>query len=101
LEEVKEGLQKHSLVVAMMLIYYSNICIGKWRSNNMRKMDLDRYRTLIEDIKIVDPKGHTCRSLNELDAVFAVSSEANWLPLSVFKHCSLFQPGVWMVKNIF
>jgi hypothetical protein len=75
LEQVKECLQKHSLVVAMMLIYYSNICIGKWSSDNMRKLDRERFRILIEDIRIIDPKARSCRNINELDGVFAVSSQ--------------------------
>jgi hypothetical protein len=86
---VKEGLQKHSLVVAMMLNYYSNICVGKWSSDNMRKLDRDRFRILIEDIRIIDPKARSCRNINELDAVFAVRSQAMFrcvasLPIPMF-----------------
>lgn len=72
LDEVKAGLQRHTVAVAMMFIFYSNVVLGRWRSDSMLKIDLERFRLLVADLRVVDARGRTCRSVNELDAVFVV-----------------------------
>jgi hypothetical protein len=72
LDEVKHSLERHATVIAMTFLFYSNVVLGKWISDNMRKLDLERFRVMATDFRIVDPRGRTCKSMNELDAVFVV-----------------------------
>jgi uncharacterized membrane protein YobD (UPF0266 family) len=72
LDEVKVGIQKHSMVIAMMFIYYSSIPPTRWCSSDIRKMNLERFRAMVEDIQILDPKAASCHSMHELDSIFVV-----------------------------
>ena len=56
----------------MMFIFYSNVVLGRWRSDAMLKIDLERFRLMVADLRVVDARARTCRSVNELDAVFVV-----------------------------
>jgi hypothetical protein len=38
----------------------------------MRQLDMQRYRTMVSDFRLIDPHAPTCRSLNELDSIFVV-----------------------------
>jgi hypothetical protein len=53
-------------------MYYSTYTAGSWKSAEMLTMTLERFRFLVRDTAIVDPRGKTCRSMNELDSVFVV-----------------------------
>lgn len=56
----------------MMMVYYSNLQLGRWGSQVMKQMDLDMFRSMVNDCKLIDPQAPTCRALNELDSVFVV-----------------------------
>jgi hypothetical protein len=54
-------------------MYYSNFTAGSWKSAETLTMTLERFRFFVRDTAIVNPRGKTCRSMNELDSVFVVS----------------------------
>jgi hypothetical protein len=85
LDEVKQALERHAVVVAMLFLYYSNVLIGRWTSDNMKKLDLERFRAMVDDMRVVDPQGATCRTVNELDAVFVVRACQRCFVLQVFR----------------
>ena len=72
LGEVREALAAHAPLIAQMFAFYASTTLGKWRSSDMRKLDLERFRIMVADFDLVDARRPSCKSLNELDAVFVV-----------------------------
>jgi hypothetical protein len=72
LNEVREGLEKHKVAIMMLMVYYSSLSLGTWDSGSMKQLDLDLFRNMVQDFQLIDPQSPTCRSLQELDSVFAV-----------------------------
>lgn len=81
LDEVRAALERHATALAFMFTYYANIVLGKWTSDAVQKMDLERFRIMVEDLEIIDARGTTCRTVNELDAIFVVRSSIHMLSI--------------------
>ena len=69
---MRECLEQHKVAIMMMMVYYSNLHLGKWASRSMKELDLEMFRNMVKDFNLIDPQAPTCRSLNELDSVFVV-----------------------------
>lgn len=69
---MRECLEQHKVAIMMMMVYYSNLRLGRWSSRTMKALDLEMFRNMVKDFNLIDPQAPTCRSLNELDSVFVV-----------------------------
>ena len=69
---MRECLEQHKVAIMMMMVYYSNLRLGRWSSRTMKALDLEMFRNMVKDFNLIDPQAPTCRSLNELVSVFVV-----------------------------
>lgn len=82
LGEVKDVLGQQCVAISMMFIYYSNMAggPGPWTSAGALAMTMEAFRLFVRDTFIINPKGRSCRTMSELDAVFVVCPETRLPP---------------------